>query len=87
MEVTKIVTKTAYTSTGDVMKEGKNYVFSFAGRSLCGTYIGFGRKNSLSFNNVLPAHKDVVFNVMPNSIDEIYEADIALRTKGERNVE
>ena len=78
MIVKKETTVNAITSDGEVMVTGKTYIFEVAeGKCLCGIYQGIGRKGALQFLSAINS-VDVRFNVMPGSVNAIYEAEVEM---------
>lgn len=78
MQLKKTVNIEAETTDGKKMVEGKNYIIVIGDRSLCGIYRGITKKSALMFE-VPVVGVDIEFNIMPNSIHEIYEADINVK--------
>lgn len=78
MELKKKLVIEAETTDGKKMVAGNTYVMAAGGRSLCGVFHGINeRKGSLSFDVVIE-DMEIRFNIMPGSIERIYEADIKL---------
>lgn len=69
------------TTDGKEMLVNNRYVFSIADKSYIGIYKGVNNRGALRFKNVL-SQADVTFNVMPNSIDACYVANVIVG-KGE----
>lgn len=82
MEIKKTTIVEAITTDGKPMEIGKRYVFHTGGRDHIGTYSGIGFRGMLVMKNVIPGHEDVTFNIKPQSVESIYEAEIEIR-KGE----
>ena len=78
MILNKITTVEATTTDGKRMVEGTDYVIILSDRSLCGTYRGITKKSALMFETPVKG-ENVQFNIMPNSIKKIYEADIVVK--------
>lgn len=86
MEIKKTMIVEAITTDGKPMEIGKRYVFHTGGRDHIGTYSGIGLRGMLAMKNVIPGHEDVTFNIKPQSVESIYEAEINVH-KGENKGE
>lgn len=86
MEIKKTTIVEAITTGGKPMEIGKRYVFHMCGRDYAGTYSGIGFRGMLVMKNVIPGYDDVTYNIKPQSIESIYEADISVH-KGENKGE
>lgn len=79
MKVQKITKVSAYTTDNREMVIGKEYVFEIAEyKCLCGIYQGISRKGALKFLSLIRS-VEVQFNIMPNSIENIFEANIEVQ--------
>jgi len=78
MQLKKIVTVEAETTDGKKMIIGEDYIIVTADRSLCGTYQGISGRGALMFD-VPSGIDDIRFNIMPSSINKIFEATIDVK--------
>ncbi len=78
MQLKKIVTVEAETTDGKKMVAGKNYVIVTSDRSLCGTFRGISGRGALIFDIPLKGD-DRSFNIMPSSIERVFEAVIEIK--------
>ena len=78
MQLKKIVTVEAETTDGKRMVVGTDYVIITADRSLCGTYRGISGRGALIFEVPLKGDEKS-FNIMPSSIEMVFEAAIEIK--------
>lgn len=78
MQLKKIVTVEAETTDGKRMVVGMDYVIITVDRSLCGTYRGISGRGALIFEVPLKGDGNS-FNIMPSSIEMIFEAAIEIK--------
>lgn len=77
MQIKKETTISAMATDNQVIKEGDTVVFEAIGKCFTGTFLGFGRNGALRFKSVL-FDSEVTFNIMPNSIERIYVANVEI---------
>lgn len=73
--VTKEVVTTVRTSNNKEINIGDMVAFNAGGKTLYGRYAGISKQGALMFDSQV-GETSVKYNVMPNSIDKIYLAEV-----------
>ncbi len=79
MIIEKKTTISPMTTDGEVICPGDTVIFNADGRCHAGVYVEITKRGAMKFKGKI-AGTDVTFNVMPNSIKEIYKADVKVNS-------
>lgn len=76
MELKKTTIVEAVMNNGETLKKGQAYVFSVGTHEFYGVFRGITGRGTLKFAEVLPAHKDVTFDIQPKNIVAIHPTEV-----------